>query len=387
MSAKPFDSEILPSSVRSAHPSAKTPTRFRVESLIKVLILAIALGILGDMVYVWITTDDSLLSHLGQISWGYLLLAIVMATIPHATNSLRIKLWSRVFHRTLTTHRALKAAIFDSLGAAVTPTAIGGGYAKLLYLVRSGLTPGQATLTMVLGSVEDSIFLAVALPVTILASSSWNNPHIAAAGENVAAKLPLILGLIIVLALAYFIYTRVRGNSPRTSPETATKPCTTWTGRIVARIRSFKRDFLTAIRFALRNGRWTMAACLSLSAAGWICRYASINALILAFGLPIDPLLFPLLHWAIFTTTNFIITPGGMGGAELVFASIFGGLVPVALLPTLVLTWRLVTFYLVQLVGAGYLVAEEIGLVRPRQPAATANVAKTSVEQIKSMAS
>jgi len=92
--------------------------------------------------------------------------------------------------------------------------------------------------------------------------------------------------------------------------------------------------------------------------------------LILGFGLPVDFVLFPLLHWVVFSLSTVVVTPGGVGGAEVAFVTVFGDFVPAMTMPTLVAVWRFTTFYLVLLIGCVYLAFSGFGFARKLKPAA-----------------
>lgn len=95
-----------------------------------------------------------------------------------------------------------------------------------------------------------------------------------------------------------------------------------------------------------------VGASFGATAIQWICRYSAVTALVWALGIPVDPVLFWLLQWLVFTSMTLVRTPGAAGGAEAIFALVYGPLLPAAAVRWLVVGWRGVTFYLQLLAGA-----------------------------------
>jgi len=342
---------------------------FSFDRLLKILFAVLLVGVAGDLVYI-LATDLSLVGSLGRIRPGYLLLATTMVLVTPVAHAARIKLWSHLFGCPISPSQALKTSLISDLGAAATPTAVGGGYAKAFYLNRIGFSPGKAAMTTILGSVEDATFIVLTLPTVILVSRAWENPHVMEAAHSILHRLPYLAGAILLCLAVYLLWRRSRRD--RTLQDAGIQPgeSTSWTVLARRKLRSFWKDFLLALRYALRQGRWTFLGGVTCSAIGWSARWISINALILGFGLPVDFVLFPLLHWVVFSLSTVVVTPGGVGGAEVAFVTVFGDFVPAMTMPTLVAVWRFTTFYLVLLIGCVYLAFSGFGFARKLKPAA-----------------
>ena len=187
-----------------------------------------------------------------------------------------------MFGHPLKAGHAARAAVINELGGAITPTACGGGYAKLFYLVKLGFTPGQATMMMVIGSIEDFVFVLIALPLTIWFTNAWDNPHVASMADKVAEHWPwaivIILGVMSLFVTVQFFMRRKKSVEENgVDPEEAEGKKGKWVG-------GFLKDVFGAFKFGWRNGKGTFAACTALASFGWVCRYVSINFLILAWG-------------------------------------------------------------------------------------------------------
>ncbi|MBD3402389.1 flippase-like domain-containing protein [candidate division GN15 bacterium] len=336
--------------------------------LINAIAIVVAIGLAGDFCYALLDYDPNGAGILSNLRPEFLLLSFVLVFIPTLTHAARLRLWSRVFGCDLPWRRALTAVFCNDIGSALTPTAVGGGYAKLYYLYRSGLTPPQATLTMMLGSLEDSVFVVLIVGISIYGTSGELSPALSEALGDLSTRLPLLagilLGLAVLLLLVRRLFSRRGADAARSN-----QPSGSRFERLRDRFRRFRREFKHSVGFAWRHGRATLAVNTLLSLIGWICRYGSINAVLLGFGLPIDPILFLVLNWGAFTVTNFVATPGGVGGAEAAFVVLFTPFVPVGMISLVTLAWRFLTFYLLLIVGAGFIGIRGTGL--DSQPSVT----------------
>ena len=316
--------------------------------------IIIPLAITGNIVYILLSTQQAVIGQLLQINWGYLALAILLAFIPWFTHSARTLLWANRLGRNIKPIQAFKVAIATEIGSAVTPTSTGGGYIKLGLLSLYGLNGGEATLITLLGSIEDAIFFIIAIPLAAFISSAWANQGLRAAIESLISHWPWIIVFAGVILILYLILFRWRSTLSFKKPdEESIKP--SLLSRIRGKIGKFKREFQIASRFVATKGKGTLAACVLISGLGWCCRYGAISALALGLGLDVDPILFFLLQWVVFTAMAVIPTPGAIGGAEISFAAIYIGIFPAAVMPVIIGAWRFVTFYLLVMAGGIFL--------------------------------
>ncbi|MBD3217241.1 MAG: flippase-like domain-containing protein [candidate division Zixibacteria bacterium] len=335
---------------------------FNIHRLLKFILIMLPLMVLGSTVYVMLTSEAGSYEYLKKLKFGYLLLAAVMVMIPFFTNSARLYLWSRVINGGMKPSIAFKATVVGELGNVTTPTAIGGGYLKLYYLTRQNFNVGQVAMIYLLGYIEDFIFLILFLSSTILLTQSWNNPHVLQAGRAILAHW-WVFAIIAGIGISFSIYVKNRVNKVKADlPDSHPKGIKGLKNRILSRIQKFEHDMKTAFGLVWRHGKGTFLTCIMLAIFGWGCRYMAINALIAGMGLHTDILNYALLHWLVFTFMTLVPSPGAVGGAEIVFALIFGGLLPGDMVPVLTGSWRLLTCYLGITFGAFYLIISGMGL-------------------------
>ncbi len=339
---------------------------FGLGKILKPLAIIIPLAITGNIAYILIAGKPGLLGSLIDFNIGYLLLAILMIFVPWLTHSARMILWGRVFGRDFRPMQALRTSVAAEVGSAVTPTSVGGGYVKLGFMIGYGFSAAEATLIMMLGTLEDAIFFAVALPIAVARTRAWDNPYLARAVENVVSHWPILLGVAVLAVVVYFIWRKFKPvSNSRKDSRSEKRPG--FAARARAGLSKYRHELGAAIAFAARNGKSTLAVCVVLAGAGWVCRYGAISVLLIGLGHQADPVLLFLLQWVIFSSMALVPTPGAVGGAEVAFAVVHENIVPPGLLPLLTGAWRFLTYYLLAMVGALFLAFSDVGFTRGRE--------------------
>lgn len=309
------------------------------------LMILVAAGVTANVVLVLLTTDRAHLPALSEMSRAPLALAVLLTLIPWFTNAARTRLWARFLHVDLSFRDAWRIVLATEMGSAVTPTAGGGGYVKLGMLARRGLPVGSAASLMVLGTVENGIFFAIALPIAITASGAWDLPAVERAfvvlrttmTESTAVTAPVALA-VVLLGLVI-----VRWHQGRA--------VTGIIGRNLDRVRHGWGDFTNVFKLIALRGKLRLLCALGLASIGWVARYTVISALLLGLGLDVQPVKFAVLQWVVFTIVSFVPTPGGAGAAEVAFFIVYAPFVDNALLGISTAAWRFLTYYFLLALG------------------------------------
>lgn len=346
------------------------------DRLFRTTLVIIPLGVIGNIVLSLMTTDRELLGTLGQLSHGYLLFALALGILPWFTNALRLLIWTRFLGHRLAFRDAFEITLGTDLGAAVSPTAVGGGFFKWGMLVQRGVTPGTAASLATVAPIEDAVFFAIALPIAIYFTASWDHPVLAAAASELTANLlPVLVGTAAIALVSWLAVRMVVGGTlgRRTQRRGL---------RVMRRTRSGIRGTLQDARSVYRligaDGKARFALTLSLTAIQWVARYSIISVLIAFLGAPVQPVLFWLLQWVVFTLAAAIPTPGAAGGAEAAFYVIYSPFVPSGLMGLATAGWRFFTFYLLLLLAAFVYIA--IGGLRRTDPRGVMAVDNASAE-------
>jgi glycosyltransferase 2 family protein len=309
-----------------------------------IALLLLPLGVLANIGYTLLATDRALLGALGELPRGYLLVALGLTLTPWLTGSLRLMVWSRFLGYRIPFRELLRMTLVVDLGAAVSPTAIGGEAFRWGMLMRRGVKPGEAASLALLPKVEDAVFFfGFALPLALVLARPWELPAIATSARLLSTNALTVFGIGAVLALLGWLALRstLLGHAGERLQRGGVR---IW-GRLRRRLRSGWDEARGVIWLILQRGKLRFALTLLLTAAHWIGRYSVVMALALFLGVPFDPVLFWLLQWIVFTIMTFVPTPGAAGGAEVAFTAVYATLLPAGVIGIATAAWRLFTFY------------------------------------------
>lgn len=322
-------------------PTTPTPT---LDKLFKTALVIIPIGVLGNVAFSLLITDRQLLAALGEFPREYLLLAIALGLIPWFTNAFRMLIWTRFLGYPLRFRDAFQMTLAVDLGSAVSPTAVGGAFFKWGMLVQRGVKPGAAASVTTFPLIEDGVFFALAVPIAIITTRAWDLPVLqdvaAQLRENAAPVLTAaaLIALLTWAAARWMLLGRfgvqTRERSLRFVARTRRKLRTTW------------MDAREVFVLITTRGKFRFALSFLLTAVQWGARYSVVSALVAFLGAPVQPVLFWLLQWVVFTLMSFIPTPGAAGGAEAAFFLIYGAFLPERVIGLATAGWRFLTFYL-----------------------------------------
>jgi glycosyltransferase 2 family protein len=309
-----------------------------------IALLLLPLGVLANIGYTLLATDRALLGALGELPRGYLLVALGLTLTPWLTGSLRLMVWSRFLGYRIPFRELLRMTLVVDLGAAVSPTAIGGEAFRWGMLMRRGVKPGEAASLALLPKVEDAVFFFLfALPLALVLARPWELPAVATSARLLSTNALTVFGIGAVLALLGLLafQSTLLGHGGERLQRGGVR---IW-GRLRRHLRSGWGEARGVIWLILQRGKLRFALTLLLTAAHWIGRYSVIMALALFLGVPFDPVLFWLLQWIVFTIMTFVPTPGAAGGAEVAFTAVYATLLPAGVIGIATAAWRLFTFY------------------------------------------
>lgn len=303
----------------------------------------VPLGVLGNLWLSWAATDHDVLRSLHELPRRYLLLAVGLGLVPWLTNTLRILIWARFIGAAVSFLDVFRITLGAELASSVFPTSSGGEAFRWGMMIQKGITPGQAASIVTLGYLEDLLFFATAIPLSIYLSSAWELPVLQRVAAELQSKTALVAIVGFLLVLSLWILARVillgrLGALPRRR------------GRRFAagtrrRFRKTGRDFRDVYRLVVVRGKLRFLLTFLITAVQWSCRYSVVTALAYFLGAEVDPVLFFLLQWVIFTMMLFVPTPGASGGAEAIFFLVYSALLPARILGVATAGWRMLTFY------------------------------------------
>jgi glycosyltransferase 2 family protein len=331
------------------------------DRLFRTALFVIPIGVLGNIVFSLVATDREVLRSLLEFPREYLALAVLLALLPWLMNTLRLYIWTRFFGYPISFRDAYQIILGMDLGAAVSPTAVGGGFFRWGMLVQRGVSPGAAASLSTLPSVEDAVFFAIALPIAIYLSASWDLPVFRQLGPYVRDNVALAATIVFVVLFVAWVATRLLlvGGLGRRAQERGLRIF----GRARRRLRQARTDAAEIFLLIARRGKAWFALSIVLTGIHWIARYSVISALVAFLGIPVDPVLFWVLQWVVFSLMTMFPTPGAVGGAEAAFFLIYGAFLPHNVIGIATAGWRFLTFYL-QL-GLAAIIFTAMNLHRP----------------------
>ena len=325
------------------------PPRTRVNRLLdrvfRASLVLVPVGVLANVWWSWYATDHSVFASLGSLPRKYLYLALVLALVPWFTNALRLLVWTRFIGVRLRFRDTFRITLGSELASSVMPTSSGTEVFRWGMMVQMGITQGQAASIVTLGYLEDLLFFGMAIPASVVISGAWRLPLIRALGREVRGK---VAGVAVVVAVILFaVWALWRALLMGKLGERGRRKGLRWTARSRRRLGKTWNDYREVQRMVLRRGKSRFALTFLITAVQWVSRYSVVTALayFLAPERRVDPVLFFLLQWVIFTAMNFVPTPGASGGAEAAFVLVYSALLPGRVIGIATAGWRLLTFY------------------------------------------
>jgi uncharacterized protein (TIRG00374 family) len=266
---------------------------------------------------------------------------MMLGLVPWLTSTIRVFLWTRFLGKRIRFYDIFKIVIGTQIGSAISPTAIGGGYVKLGMLIQKGLTPGAAASLMTLGSVEDAIFFAIALPVALLFTSDLSISLLDEPFSRALNNGTMIIIFLILISGMVTLLCKFR-NHRAIKRFIDKKPFRV----VIDHLKRLFSDFVLVYKLVGKKGKRRFLLTLLLTAVQWICRYSVITVLLACFDVPVHPVEIFIFQWLVFTLATFIPTPGGSVGAEAAFYFIFSTIIPREIIGIATISWRFLTYYL-----------------------------------------
>lgn len=304
-------------------------------------------GVIVNLGMAFLSVRSGAMRTVTRLSPGWLVVAAVLGLVPSLVHAVRIRNWTGFLGTPTSARQSLRAAFGTELGSAISPKAIGGGPVKMGLLMEARQSAGTAASIVMLNNLEDVLFFVTVVPAFAFLTASWEVPEVQQAigriAHRVAGAAPWLLGAIAVIALLVAgrgWWTRRRGESPAVEA-----------GPIRKGLRKVRADFLEAYSLVGERGKLRFLLGLALTTVQWTFRGSVATAVMYGLGESVDPVLYLLLQWVVWTTMVFVPTPGAALGAEASFAAVFASFVPGSLLGLVGAAWRFLSFYLVLLAG------------------------------------
>lgn len=316
------------------------------------LALTVGVSIVSLLGLFAFTASGEVLSALSKVSPLYLLYGMLSIFAVWTVQALRIEVLARSFGQGVGMRYALKVYLTSSFVAHVTPFSSGGIPVEIYLLYRRGISVARSSAIILVQGSLTALVLLLSAPILIY---FWGQHMEYASGANWG----FVLVLALVVALSYILVrpdaTRVvlsrlllQGPVGRVLGRGARRDKTEG---LIERVYSSVHQFSESIAHLWREQKGVLFLSLLLTVLYWMCYLSVVPIVLRGLGLRVGVVsaIIPQLIFNLFQA--FIPTPGGSGGAELGFASMYAAMVPKSSLATFILMWRFLTFYLSLFVG------------------------------------
>lgn len=325
-----------------------------------ILIIAVSLAISGYLIY---TSFD--LEALKKIEWAqksifWIGMGALFMVIRHLGYMYRLRL---ITDKKLSWYQSFNVISLWEFSSAVTPSTVGGAAVAIWFMKKENLSLGKSAATSMLTIFLDQVFLAIGGAILFFAFGG----DAMFAGDAMCrsqSELPLMsafhnmqsiyffgyfLFLIIIAALAYGLFVNAHAVKSLLAAVFRLPFLKKWQADA---LQVGDDMILTSAELKTKGkGFWWKA--LASTAITWTAFFMIPSAIILAFFHPqlADiPIIFSRM-FAIWMLMLLPISPGGAGIAELTFSAMMCDFTDPAIVATMALLWRLLTFYPYLLAG------------------------------------
>lgn len=305
------------------------------------MLFFLPLGVIGNLIFSYYHSDTGLFSYLSKLDGYTIIICLIFVMIPWFTHSLRILIWTRFISKNIPFKEILKIAIAADLGAAISPTSVGGGPLKAGMLMQQGLKTSDAISLTLLGSVEDHTFFFISVPISFIITAGWKH-HVFKNSFHLIQNSTWFI--IFIIAFVAIIIITV-SNKKLLNHIGKKLNRFTFIQKATSAVRNMISDISGVYQLIGKKGKRLFVLSLLLTAIHWISRYSVLIVLLYGLGYNIHPVKIFFLQWIILVLMLFVPTPGATGGAEASFYFIFRNIIPDSTIGFIMPAWRFLTYY------------------------------------------
>jgi len=262
----------------------------------------------------------------------------VLIFIPWFTKAIRLNNWINLTDISLPFREVFRITVLGDLGAAISPTAIGGAPVKAALLTQHKFSTGESASLASVMPLEDICFFVIALPLAMFLSPTLGFHTLREMEINPGNVLLWVLGIVIGLTLLWKVIAYLfRGKK--------------FVRKVQDWLQKFWEEFFSAYNLMIRHGKLRFVANVLIAGFQWITRYSIVPLLLYSLGQEVNFLQFFILYWLLASLASFIPTPGATGAAEGAFLLVFSTFIPSSMLGLVMIGWRFLSFYLLNIAG------------------------------------
>ncbi|KRO15247.1 lysylphosphatidylglycerol synthase transmembrane domain-containing protein [Lacticaseibacillus saniviri] len=287
-----------------------------------------------------------------HLHWGWLMVALLMMLLSWVVETFVVQIFVAGEHDHLPFREALRVPLVEQLFNAITPFSSGGQPAQLVALMQSGVEGGRASSVLLMKFIVYQFMVLVNFILTIFIGfnqvASRFGPLAIFIIFGFIIHVVVIIGLLMVMY--YYKFTKQLVHL-------ALKPVGWFVGRerrdtmeaqMATKIDTF---YAESLQLKKEKGRVVRAAALTL--VQLLLYYSVPYFVLLSLGVSgVSVVEVIVLHVMIVMIVSLFPIPGGSGGAEYSFKTLFATYVasPTQLILGMLL-WRILTYYLGMVLG------------------------------------
>jgi len=315
-------------------------------------------------VILFLTVDSSTFTLLEQMNPYFILLALIIHLVALFFWSLRIWFMSRGLGYQVPLVHCINLVYANLLIAAITPSQAGGEPVRIHELYKAGVKVGDATAIVITERILDGIVLGVggAFFMFVL-GSIWRTIG------SVYSYFLYISWIFVTGLVILFLYSV---KNPRILKN--------FLDGIVRRVMHFRGsdrvdyytqridrevdNFHSTLALFIFQGKTGLLLGLICTAIFWFLEAIIVSVILVGLSQPpilIESLIIQLI---IAIITMIPLTPGGSGIAEVLFTTMYGMYIPLALIGIVVVLWRSILYYsniLLGFLGSFVIIRREVG--------------------------
>ncbi|KJR41237.1 Lysylphosphatidylglycerol synthetase [Candidatus Magnetoovum chiemensis] len=254
--------------------------------ILNLILIFIPLGVIANIAFTFYMSDKNILNMLSSFSYGFFILAVILALVPWLTNSLRLLIWVNFLDKRLKLVDIFRITFATDLSAAVSPTAIGGAPVKLGMLMQKGISAGASISITLLPTIEDFFCLILIFPLTVyLTYNELAAPYIKSHNIVHIVSFKLIYEVFIVLIFAGFLVFALISLNRRLSRYKPSFLKHNFFEKIKERVVNTIKEFYYVYSHLGRAGKSRLAFTVALTIIQQISKFSVATALIASLGL------------------------------------------------------------------------------------------------------
>lgn len=316
----------------------------------------LVLGVCLTVLIFYLTGNRQTLAYLRNFSWPYLPLTLAMVVAAWYLHGLKLSFIARGMDEKPPLNSVVGAILLSDGIRNLVPVLGAGEMLRIIFLKRAGLPVEKAGVMVWMAEAVFDFMISI---MFLFLALVFSDPLALGGGDSKILHLtrtvfPAVIsaGLALILFFAFVLLFRPDWIAKLAGRLLNLRPVV-WllkkerADRYREKLSEFFIQFKVQGRSLLAPGRLRyLAASFAAGSVQYAIRFSFVTVLALGFGISVN--VWDFIFWitVIATIIVFMPTPGGWGPAEVLFSSIFIGLVPLELVGVLMLAWRFCTHYI-----------------------------------------